>query len=141
MQVVWRPLAPQETDPELLWLGITMGGLFCATLWFALGLPWPVCWIHSLTGHPCATCGATRAAIAFFHGQFADAWRWNPMAFLIYCGIAVFDIYAAGVLITRSNRLRASFTVREKRIIRAAAVAVLLLNWSYLIAHSAMFNQ
>ena len=141
MQVVWRPLAPREMDGELLWLGITIGGLLCAILWFALGLPWPVCWFHSLTGHPCATCGATRAAIAFFHGQFVSAWQWNPMAFLIYCGIAVFDVYAAGVLIMRSRRLRASFGVHEKQIIRVSAIAVLLLNWIYLLSHSSMFTR
>ena len=138
MQLVWRPLAPRELDRELLWLGVTIGGLLCATLWFTLGLPWPVCWFHELTGHPCATCGATRSAVAFFHGQFVGAWHWNPMAFLIYCAIAIFDTYAFGVLIMRGRRLRASFNPREKQIIRVSAVAVLLLNWIYLLAHSGM---
>ncbi|HJT81146.1 MAG TPA: DUF2752 domain-containing protein [Chthoniobacterales bacterium] len=140
MQVFWRPLAPRELDRELLWLGVTIGGLVCATVWFALGLPWPVCWFHELTGHPCATCGATRAAIALFHGQLLSALLWNPMAFLIYCAIGIFDVYALAVLIVRRRRLRAWFSLSEKRILRVSAVAILLLNWAYLLAHSSLFN-
>lgn len=141
MQVVWRPLARREVDHELLWLGVTIGGLFCAVAWFAFGLPWPVCWFHELTGHPCAMCGATRAAIAFFRGQFFGAWQWNPLAFLIYCGIAIFDVYAFGVLITRARRLRAAFSPHEKQLFRASAVAIVLLNWIYLLGHSSMFDR
>ena len=141
MQLVWRPLAPRELDRELLWLAVTLGGLLYATVWFALGLPWPICWFHALTGHPCATCGATRAAIAFFRGEFFGAFHWNPMAFFTYCGIALFDAYAVGVLITRSRRLRASFTSREKQILRVSVVIVLLLNWVYLLTHPGMFSR
>jgi hypothetical protein len=131
MQLRWRVLGKGELDHEGLWLSVSAGGLLCAAAWFALGLPWPVCWFHQLTGHPCATCGATRAAIAFFHG----------LAFLAYCGIAVFNGYALGVLIMRSRRLRASFTTTEKHVLRAAAVAVIALNWVYLLTHSSMFDS
>lgn len=141
MQLVWRPLAPRELDRELLWLGVTIGGLLCATLWLAVGLPWPACWFHGLTGHPCATCGATRSAIAFFHGQFLGAFQWNPMAFLIYLGIVVFDAYAFAVLIIRGRRLRAILSAREKEILRGTAIALVLLNWIYLLAHSSMFGR
>ena len=141
MQLVWRPLAPRELDRELLWLGVTIAGLLCATLWFALGLPWPVCWFQELTGHPCATCGATRAAVAFFHGNFFTAWQWNPMAFLIYCAIAIFDAYAVGVLILRGRRLRPLLNAREKQLFRVSAATILLLNWAYLLSHPGMFAQ
>ncbi len=40
------------------------------------------------------TCGATRAAIAFFHLDFWSAWKWNPLVFTVLCGLSIFDAYA-----------------------------------------------
>jgi hypothetical protein len=140
MTVTCRSLNESEVDHELLWFSVSIGGLLCAAAWFALGLPWPVCWFHELTGRPCATCGATRAAIAFFHGHLFGALRWNPLAFAIYCAIAAFDAYAIGVLITRSRRVRLSLTEPEKKFARVAAIALLVVNWGYLMAHSRMFG-
>jgi uncharacterized protein DUF2752 len=140
MQLTWRVPDRRGVDSELLWLGVSISGLFCAAAWLALRLPWPVCWFHQLTGYPCATCGATRAAIAFFHGDVVRSWHWNPLAFLAYSGIAIFDAYAFVVLVTRSRRLRASFSSVEKKILRIALIALLAVNWAYLLAHSSMFN-
>jgi hypothetical protein len=140
MQLSWRSVGSDETDHELLWLSVSLGGLVLAAAWLTLGLPWPICWFHQLTGHPCGTCGATRAAIAFFHGDLLGALHWNPLAFAIYCGIAVFDAYALAVLVLRARRLRLSFNTAEKRIFRGLAIAVLLVNWAYLLEHSGMFR-
>ena len=140
MQVSWRSVGPGELDHELLWFAISLGGLLLAAVWLTFGLPWPICWFHQLTGHPCATCGATRAAIAFFHGDLLGSIRWNPLAFAVYCCIAAFDAYAFCVLATRAPRLRVSFSPAEKRLLRGTAIAVLLLNWAYLLEHSRMFN-
>ena len=134
MQIARRPLAPGETDHELIWLSVSLGGLSLAATWLALHLPWPICMFHALTGHPCATCGATRSAVAFFHAQFFSAWKWNPLAFVAYCALSVFDVYAAIVLITRAPRLRlARITAPEKKFIRASVVSLLAVNWIYLL--------
>jgi hypothetical protein len=140
MQLTWRPLARNEVDHELLWFAVSLGGLVTAAAWIAFGLPWPVCWFHQLTSHPCATCGATRAAVAFFHGDMLGALRWNPLAFAVYVGIAAFDAYAFSFLAILAPRLRISFRATEKKFLRGSAIAVLLLNWVYLLEHSRMFN-
>ena len=140
MQLVWRPIDRRELDHELLWLSVSIAGLALATAWLALGLPWPICWFHELTGQPCATCGATRAAIAFFHGQFLKSWQWNPLVFICCLLIAAFDVYALAVLIVRGRRLRPILSTREKRILRAAVIGILLVNWVYLLSHSTMFR-
>lgn len=134
MQIARRPLAPGETDHELIWFSVSLGGLALAATWLALHLPWPICMFHALTGHPCATCGATRSAVAFFHAQFFSAWKWNPLAFVAYCALSIFDAYAVIVLITRAPRLRlAQITAAEKKFIRASVVSLLAANWLYLL--------
>jgi Protein of unknown function (DUF2752) len=141
MRVTARPIAPGEIDYELVTLAASLGGLGLAAAWFALHLPWPICVFHALTGQPCLSCGMTRSAISFFHAQFFTAWKWNPLAFTVYCSIAMVDAYAFVVLITRAPRLRACFTAPEKSILRAVVITAILVNWVYLLAHARMFNS
>ena len=134
MQISRRLLAKDQTDHELLWLSVSLGGLIGAVTWLALKLPWPICLFHALTGHPCPMCGATRSAIAFFHGQFFTAWKWNPLAFLAYCALSIFDAYAFVVLVTRAPRLRITHaTATEMNFVRITVVALLAVNWIYLL--------
>jgi hypothetical protein len=140
MQLVRRPLAPQETDYEFIWLLVCAGTFTFAASWLALKLPWPICLFHELTGRPCATCGATRAAIALFHGQFRAGWKWNPLAFASYWAIIIFNIYALLVVLMRGPRLRlARVTPTDKKFLRGSAAVLLLVNWAYLlISHPAL---
>jgi Protein of unknown function (DUF2752) len=135
MQVSRRPLAPGELDHERVWFSVSLGSLAFAAVWFALRLPWPHCFFLTITGHPCLTCGATRAAIVFFHLDFWSAWKWNPLVFLFLSGLSIFDIYAFAVLFFHAPRLRiVQFSVAEKRALRLVAVVVLLSNWIYLLS-------
>ncbi len=137
MQAGWRRLEPGELDHELIWLSVSLLSLVLGFTWLAWGLPWPHCLFLAMTGHPCMTCGATRAVIAFARGHFVEALRWNPLAFVAFCAISLFDVYAAVVLITRAPRLRFSaFTSAEKRFVRLLVVAALAFNWAYLLINS-----
>jgi hypothetical protein len=133
MQIVRRPLAPGEINHELIWLTVSSGGLALAAAWLALKLPWPLCLFHALTGHPCLTCGATRSAVAFFHAQFLVAFQWNPLAFLLYCALSLFNVYALAVIIMHAPRLRiARVTASDRKFIRGSVIALFVLNWVYL---------
>jgi len=134
MQIVRRPLAPGETNHELLWLSVSLGGLALAATWLALKLPWPICLFHALTGHPCLTCGATRSAVAFFHGQFLAAFQWNPLAFVFYLALSIFNLYALTVIVMRWPRLRiAQLSAGEREFIRVSIISLFALNWVYLL--------
>ena len=136
MQLGSRRLAPGEIDHELIWLSVSLGSVVVAAIWFALGLPWPRCLFHDLTGRPCITCGMTRSAIQFFHGHFLAALQWNPLVFAALSGLSIFNLYGSVVLVTRVPRLRlTNFTHTEKSIARYLTVALLALNWIYLLAH------
>ena len=136
MQIVARRLDRSEIDHELVWLGASLVSLGLAAAWFALGLPWPRCAFHDLTGLPCVTCGMTRSAIQFFHGNFLPALRWNPLVFVALCGLSIFDAYAFVVLVSRAPRLRiAQFSSAGKTFVRALVVTSLGANWGYLLLH------
>ena len=134
MRIVRRPLAPGQTDHELVWLCVSVVALSLAAVWFWLRLPWPHCLFLTITGHPCLTCGATRCAIAFFHLDFWSAWQWNPLVFTFLCALSIFDAYAFIVLILRARRFRLQFEPTEKNFIRVLAIVVLLSNWIYLLS-------
>src|SRR6476659_2685647 len=106
MQISWRRVAPNESDHELIWLIISLASMVGGGVWLALGLPWPRCPFLAVTGLPCMTCGATRSTIAFLHGDFLAALRWNPLAFAALFALAVFDLYAVIVIVRRKTRLR-----------------------------------
>jgi hypothetical protein len=134
MQYCRRRLAAQEIDHELLWLLISVTAFFLLVLWLSAGLPTPRCAFRAFTGVPCLTCGATRSAWQFLHGHFLTSMRFNPLAFVAYCGVAVFDLYALAVLIARAQRLRLTkFTRTEKLAVRILVAALLFGNWFYLI--------
>ncbi len=140
MQVLRQPLAPGETDHDLIWLSVSVASLGLAATWLALGLPWPRCLFHDLTGRPCLTCGMTRSAIQFFHGHFLAALKWNPLVFAVLCGVTAFDLYAFFALVTRAPRLRIIFwTASEKKFARIIVITALALNWVYLLLHWRQF--
>jgi len=134
MQSYRRPLAPQEIDHELVWLVVSLGGFLGLAVWFAARLPTPHCTFHSLTGLPCLTCGATRSAYQFLHGHFAASFLFNPLAFVTYCAVIAFDLYALAVLVTRAPRLRlGKFSRTEKCLARTAVIVLLAAHWTYLL--------
>ena len=140
MQIRARPLQPGEIDHELIWLAVSVASVVLATIWLRSGLPWPHCAFHELTGHPCLTCGMTRSAIRFFHGDFLGALTWNPLIFVGLCAVTIFDVYAVTVLVMRVPRIRLlQFSASEKKFVRVLAIALLLANWIYLLSRPADF--
>jgi hypothetical protein len=140
MRLLWRRRSAHELDHEFIWLAVSVASFAAAAAWLALALPWPKCPFFSVTGLPCVTCGATRSTIAFLHGNFFRALRWNPLAFAALWGLVAFDLYAAVVLAGRMPRLRiVDWTAREKNAARIAVISLLALNWIYLLAHRGRF--
>src|SRR5471032_1488986 len=134
MRLLWRRRSANEPDHELIWFAVSTASIAGGAAWLALSLPWPRCPFFAVTGLPCLTCGATRGTIAFLHGDFLSALRWNPLAALALCGVVAFDLYAAIVLVGRLPRLRiVDWTVTEKNAVRIAVICLLALNWIYLL--------
>jgi hypothetical protein len=140
MRLISRRISPGEFDHELVWLMVSVGAAVIGGVWFYLKLPWPICPFLAMTGYPCLTCGSTRCAIALSQLHFSQAWMWNPLASIALIGIAAFDVYAAIVLVTRGSRLRfVEWTGGEKNLARISVVALIVLNWIYLLAHRGQY--
>jgi hypothetical protein len=136
MRLRVRRLAPGEIDHEFIWLTVSITSLGLAAAWLTIGLPWPRCPFHEITGLPCVTCGMTRCGMQFFHAHFLAALKWNPLVFTALCGVITFDLYALFVLVTRVPRLRIRFpTSTAKTFVRISVVSALALNWTYLLLH------
>jgi len=62
------------------------------------------------------------------------AFQWNPLAFLFYCVLSIFNLYALAVIVMRAPRVRiAQLTPSERKFIRGAIIAFFALNWVYLL--------
>jgi hypothetical protein len=134
MRTYRHQIAAQEIDYELVCLLVSLGAFLGLALWFAASLPTPQCVFHTLTGLPCVTCGATRSAFQFLHGHFSASFIFNPLAFLAFCSVLAYDLYALVMLATRAPRLRfGNFSRSEKRIARGAVIILLAGNWLYLL--------
>ena len=135
MRLHWRPLRPGELDHELIWLLVSVAAAGLGMMWLALHLPWPRCTFLALTGLPCFTCGATRAAVAFLNADVLAAWGFNPLIAVLLATLFLFDIYALAVLISSAPRLRIVLTgtrIRPAALGLAGLVAV--VNWAYLLS-------
>ncbi len=135
MPLTWRRLEPLEIDHEALWL--LVGGASLCLLGVALvtpGIQLPRCAFKTITGLPCPTCGVTRTIIALSRGDVDRALFFNPLA-AIACGVGLlYLLYAAAVLALRLPRFRPTVSAPGARRLRLAAVALLAVNWAWLIA-------
>ena len=140
MRLLWRGRSANEPDHELIWLAVSASSIAGGAVWLAFALPWPRCAFLAVTGLPCVTCGATRCAIAFLRGDFLSALRWNPLAFVAFCALIAFDLYAAIVVVGRTPRLRiVDWTIAQKNAGRIVVISLLALNWIYLLTRHDRF--
>jgi hypothetical protein len=91
----------------------------------------PACPFHALTGVPCPGCGTTRAALAFFRGDVAAALAWNPLAATALAA-GVLGGLLAPLWVALGGPLPGLAPVLPART-RLALVALLALNWAYLV--------
>jgi TRAP-type C4-dicarboxylate transport system permease large subunit len=125
-----RPANPTERQLAMLWGAAAASVVILRPLWIIIAPHLRACTFRRLTGIPCPTCGTTRTALAlldFNIGAFAV----NPLATL--AGI-FFIVGGAAALIWVLLRGPVPMTSRgwSRRWTRAI-VAVILINWFYLI--------
>jgi hypothetical protein len=130
-----------RATPRLTGLGAPLAAL---ALWMSLVVAFELlnesrgggataCIFRNLTGVPCPTCGATRAARAMLAGHPVEAVLWNP---LLVTGGAVASMWVAVVAVSgRGRDIRIG--PRWRTWLWASAALAFAANWAYIIAHDA----
>jgi hypothetical protein len=90
------PGAGKTGTRRIFWILLVSAGLFLSRILLirfedALRSWSPGCLFHRFTGLHCPGCGATRAFFAMLKGDFATAWRMNPL-FLAALALGIFLI-------------------------------------------------
>ena len=134
MRLELRRLHANELDHELIWFLVTLSACAVGGVWLWLQLPLPRCSFRMITGFPCLTCGSTRATLALLRGDLATAFSFNPLALATLCALAVYNVYAASLLVTGARRIRRTDGGRIfGRVFVSVLVALALCNWFYLL--------
>jgi hypothetical protein len=116
--------------------GIIYGGIALLVLCAARFLPvlefLPSCAFKGFTGLPCPACGSTRSLVHLAHGEFLSSLVMNPLISIGSIGSAFLFLYCVLTLAFDKPRLGLVLTEREKNVVRAGIVLLVLANWSYL---------
>jgi len=115
----------------LLWLVAAASAVALRPLWLALAPHLRPCIFRTLTGLPCPTCGTTRAAVAFLHGDLVSAFVSNPLATLI--GILFIAGAPIAALWVVSDGSGVEVPQKPPWWLRWILVGVIAVNWLYLI--------
>lgn len=125
-----RKGAPLPAWPFVgLGLGILAAGAYLVSL---VPFRWiPPCGFHTLTGHPCPSCGATRMTQALLHGHFLEAFGLNPLFAGLLTGFTLWFLAGAGFRLAGRD-LTLEVGAREEKWLWLAFLVAFLVNWAYL---------
>lgn len=93
----------------------------------------PSCQFKVFTGFPCPTCGTTRSLVHLAKGDLPGSLFMNPAVALGMIAAILWLFYNTIIVLFDTSRFTLSFTRAESNTVRAAALALLLLNWWYLV--------
>jgi hypothetical protein len=123
----WNP-----SPIHLIWGPIAIAAVIAAgfAAHYFHGLP--ACPFKVLTGYPCLTCGGTRCLAEMAHLSLWESFKYNPFVWLTVIGMIAFSLWvASGFLFKRGISI--TLTENEKKAIRFAIIALMAINWIYLI--------
>ena len=95
-------------------------------------LPIAFCAFKAVTGHPCPTCGTTRALGRLFSLDVRGALAMNPMMASVALAMVPWGM-ADLALLRRGQAIALEVTPRWAPFVRAAALTLAAANWAYLI--------
>lgn len=98
-------------------LGVCAAAVMCAGAFYLYHhnpVRYPVpCVLHELTGLYCPGCGAGRASYAILHGNFAEAFCYNPLMTLVLPLIALYIIVRTlDWIITGGNHIDSRISIK-----------------------------
>lgn len=133
MQLGIRRVPSSRWPHPPLWSVALVAGwglLLGASAWLEArtGVEAQTCLFKRVSGHPCPSCGSTRAVMALLRGQWGEAFLWNPLVLVTLMG-------AAGILAFRlasGSRLVLAWDASGRRLAYVLAGLVILANWVWI---------
>jgi len=92
-----------------------------------------LCLFNRLTGLPCVTCGASRAALCLLRCSFSEAFRIQPLLTLLMIGCGVYFVWTSFWMFCRREVVVVEITRKERLILLTVLCSAALLNWIYLL--------
>ncbi len=132
MQLFLKKRAPDQIEFGIIYGGIALVMLVVGRLQPVL-LFAPDCAFKGLTGIPCLTCGSTRALVHLSHGDVLSAFAMNPLMTLCLISALLYLFYGLMSAVFYLPRISFRLTDKEKNIVRAGVVMLLLVQWAYLV--------
>lgn len=92
-----------------------------------------LCLIKHATNIPCPSCGSTRSVISLIKGNFVEAFKLNPMGYIVAAIMVVAPIWIVTDLVCRSNSLF-NFYLKTENYLKKTKYAIFLIllviiNW------------
>lgn len=128
----WVPASRLPRPP--IW-ALAIGGGWLALLGLAArveartGQEAPTCLFRAITGHPCPTCGSTRAVVLALHGRWGEALARNPLVVTALLALL-------GGLVLRAATGRSLQVEGHRTGWLMAGLAALALNWAWVLLRS-----
>jgi hypothetical protein len=132
MQLLLKKRAPDQIEFGIIYGGIALVILGAGWLQSILSFA-PDCVFKGLTGIPCITCGSTRSVVHLSHGEILSAFTMNPLTTLCLMSAVLYFIYGLTSAAFHLPRISFLLTDKERTIMRAGVVMLLLVQWAYLI--------
>lgn len=92
-----------------------------------------VCFIKHLTNIPCASCGSTRSVISLIKGDFIEAFKINPIGYLVITIMVIAPVWIIADTIKRTNTLFNFYQTIEiylkKPKIAIPMILLVVINW------------
>jgi hypothetical protein len=104
-------------------------GALLAKLYFIHLLP--PCGFHTLTGHPCPTCGVCRMSFFFLEGNFKESFLIQPFFFLVLTFFAIW-ITAGFIAFLFGKLMFLELCPFWQKYFWVPLVVLFLLNWAYI---------
>lgn len=133
MRIQARPWSKGAPPPAWVFIAAGLAVALGAVRLLAL-VPFhvfPPCGFHTVTGHPCPTCGSTRMILALLAGRFWEALRVNPLLFFIVVILALWILAGVGVWLA-GRALTLDLSPREERWLWGILGVAFLANWAYM---------
>jgi len=108
------------------WIALTLNGV-------TANLPFSVCPIKLLFGVPCPACGSTHAVIHIVEGHFREAFRCNPLGFILAAGLIVVPAWVVIDYLRRRTTFRLFYSRFEgwfsQKKVALPAIVLIVANW------------